>query len=78
MMGFALVNMSSYATKDSIPDTLDGMVRIRRRRMNDVVIRIEDIERAAQAMLVDEDADPAEAEYLLNNVVDGYHYWNFY
>ena len=79
MMGFALVNVADYAKKDSTPESFHGMVHIKREKRYDFVIRVEDIERAAHAMLVDEETkDPQIAEYAVNNLVDGFHYWNFY
>lgn len=78
-MGFAYLNVGSYSSRDSIPDDVDGMVRITRRRGADAIVRVRDIERAAHAMLVDENtSDIRTAEYLVNNLVDGYHYWTFY
>ena len=79
MMGFAYVDVASYARKDSQPESFHGMVQIVRQKEAKMVIRVETLHRAAHVMLVDESTrDPASAEYIVNNLVDGYHYWEFY
>ena len=79
MMGFAFVDVASYSAVASTPEAFHGMVHIKRQKEAKMVICTESIHRAAHAMLLDESVrDPESAEYVVNNFIDGYHYWSFY